>query len=98
MLGYQKGSLNTTINSPEGSDCRRFFFLTIKRPNVIRKLINSWVNKIDISNKYNMIFQSKYYEVQKEENGKLAGNVVRTHNNLYMFDDSRESCYLSKKS
>ena len=49
-------------------------------------------------NGYDVTFQSKYFENQNIKNGKLVGKVVRTHNNVYVFDDSRAIYYLRKTS
>lgn len=43
-----------------------------------------------------MTFQSKDCEIKKAKNGELMGKVVKTHNNVNVFDDSRVRYYLSK--
>jgi len=45
---------------------------------------------------YDVNFHSKYCEIQNAENGKLVGKEINTHNNVYVFDDSRVSLYLCK--
>lgn len=49
-------------------------------------------------NGYNVTFRSKDCEICNIKYGKLVGKAVSTHNNVYFFDESRVSCYLSKTS
>ena len=47
-------------------------------------------------NGYDVTFQSKDCEICNVKDGKMVGKEIKTHNNVYVFDDSRVSYYLSK--
>lgn len=47
-------------------------------------------------NGYNMKFKSKEFEIHNMKNGKLVGKEIKTHNNVYVFDESNARYYLSK--
>lgn len=47
-------------------------------------------------NSYEVTFFSKYCEIWEVDSGKIVYKAIRTHNNVYVFDDSRVSFYPSK--
>ena len=49
-------------------------------------------------NGYDVTFLSKDCEICNMKNGKLVGKAIRTHNNVYVLDDSRVNYCLSKTS
>lgn len=47
-------------------------------------------------NGYNVTFRSRYYEIHSMKNIKFVGREMKMRNNLYVFDNSKLNCYLTK--
>ena len=46
---------------------------------------------------YRLVFDSKKWEIRKEESGKLVATTVRTQRNIYVLNEiGKERCYLGK--